>query len=74
MCFTKIHKRNPRWDPSKGRPPQNGQKLRILLKIFDLGRPLIRIRPLKKSLYFSIGKVTHHNETNIVKTKLQVFH
>jgi hypothetical protein len=38
-----------------------------------LGRPPMRIRPLKKSLYFSIGKVTHHNETNVEKKTLEFF-
>jgi len=59
MHFCKFHKSDPRWDPSQGRPPQKGPKLKMLLKIFhfweifDLGRPPTRIRPPEKSLYFS---------------------
>lgn len=67
-------KRNLWWDSSKGRPPRNGQELKmlfenfLLMKIFHLGRPPMRTRSPKKSLYLLIGKVTHHNET------LRVFH
>jgi len=44
------------------------EKFFTLKKFLDLGRLLVRIRPPKKSLYFSIRKVTHHNETLWVLT------
>ena len=58
----------------KGRPPWNGQELKMVLKIlhfweiFYQGRPPMLIKPLKKSSKFSIRKVTHHIKT------LWVFH
>jgi hypothetical protein len=33
----------------------------------------MRIRPHEKSFYFSIGKVTHHNEINIEKKTFKFF-
>jgi len=57
--FCKFHKRKFWRNPSSGRPTWNGQRLKLLLKIFhfweffNLGRPPMRIRPPEKSLCFS---------------------
>jgi len=56
--FCKFHKRKFWRNPSSGRPTWNGQRLKLLLKIFhfweffNLDRPPIRIRPTEKSLCF----------------------
>ena len=42
-------------------------------EILDQGRKSIRIRSLKFFLYFSIGKVIHHNEINVEKKILYIF-
>jgi len=44
------------------------------LKFFYLDRLPMRIRSTKKSLYFSIENVIHHNETNVGKKTLEFFY
>jgi len=47
--------------------------LKKQIEFFFLGGLPMRIKPLEKSLYFSMGKVTHHNKNNVEKKYPQVF-
>ena len=72
-AFCKFHKRNPWWDPSRKATLKwpNWKwfgKISHFREIRDLGKPPVRIRSPEKSVYFSIWKVTHHNETLQVLT------